>query len=66
MQEESDKKVNDSHWQTGIQLHGLLMTFFTIFGIYLCYQMELPFLPTLVWALAFAVLYSLFQAWLER
>ena len=36
----------------------------TIFGVYLCYQMALPFLSIFAWALALAVLFKPLQDWL--
>jgi predicted PurR-regulated permease PerM len=38
----------------------------TAIGVYLCYLMALPFLPALAWAIAFAVLFTPLQRWLER
>ncbi|MCB4791917.1 MAG: AI-2E family transporter [Elusimicrobia bacterium] len=37
----------------------------TAFGIYLCYRLSEPFLPSLTWALALAVLFTPLQEWLE-
>lgn len=37
----------------------------TVFGIYLCYRLAVPFLPALVWASALAVLFAPLQGWLE-
>ncbi len=59
------KETKSVHWQPDIQLHKLLLFIFTAIGIYLCYAMALPFLPALVWATTFAVLFSPFQTWLE-
>lgn len=41
------------------------MMMVTVLGIYLCYQMALPFLAVLVWALTLAVLFSPLQRYLE-
>ncbi|MGH8029935.1 MAG: AI-2E family transporter [Arenimonas sp.] len=38
----------------------------TTIGLYLCFLLALPFVPALAWALAFAVLFSPLQGWLER
>jgi len=37
----------------------------TVFGIYLCYRLAVPFLPALAWASALAVLFAPLQDWLE-
>ncbi|MSP99149.1 MAG: hypothetical protein EXR38_01345 [Methylotenera sp.] len=37
----------------------------TVFGIYLCYLMALPFLAVLVWVLTLAVLFSPWQQWFK-
>ncbi|MBF0100325.1 MAG: AI-2E family transporter [Desulfobacterales bacterium] len=37
----------------------------TAFGIYLCYQVALPFLPAIAWAMALSVLFTPFQRWLD-
>lgn len=59
------KKTNGSHWPNDKQLKTLLLTLLTGLGVYLCLKMALPFLPALVWALTFAVLFAPFQIWLE-
>jgi len=43
----------------------LVLLVVTGIGIYLCYQVALPFLPVLAWALALAVLFAPLQRWLE-
>lgn len=53
-------------WGTRVHVRTLVLTLITALGIYLCYQMSLPFLPALAWALALAVLFAPLQAWLER
>ena len=47
------------------QIQTILLLLMTGFGIYLCYEMALLFLPALVWALTLAVLFVPFQVWLE-
>lgn len=37
----------------------------TAFGIYLCYRLAEPFVPSLSWALALAILFTPLQRWLE-
>lgn len=48
-----------SHVQT------LVLLTATILGLYLCYLIAAPFLSTLTWALALAVLFMPLQGWLE-
>ena len=49
--------------------HGQARTFllaaFTAIGLYLCYLLAAPFLSTLTWAIALAVLFMPLQVWLE-
>ena len=59
------KNTDGIYWQNVKQLKILLLIFFTGLGVYLCLKMALPFLPALVWALTFAVLFAPFQIWLE-
>lgn len=61
--EMADSVEND--WRTQSQVQTLVLLVVTVFGIYLCYQMTVPFLPVLTWALALAVLFMPFQKWLE-
>ncbi len=42
-----------------------LLLFITCFAVYICFLMAMPFLPALVWALAFAVLFAPLQNWFE-
>lgn len=55
--------VNDLGSRNHIQT--LVLVVATACGSYLCYQLAVPFLPTLAWALALAVLFTPFQRWLE-
>lgn len=43
----------------------LVLVAVTALGIYLCYQLTLPFLPALTWALALAVLFAPAHRWIE-
>lgn len=43
----------------------LVLVAITAIGVYLCFRLALPFLPALAWALAFAVLFTPLQGWLE-
>jgi len=47
------------------RMKALVLLAVTGIAIYLCYQLALPFLPALAWALALAVLFAPFQRWLE-
>jgi len=64
---ENEKKgfFVENDWRTQSHIQTLVLMGVTVFGIYLCYQMAVPFLPVLVWALALAVLFMPFQFWLE-
>lgn len=42
-----------------------LLFIITGFAAYICFLMAMPFLPALVWALTFAVLFNPLQIWLE-
>jgi predicted PurR-regulated permease PerM len=55
----------ESDWGSRGHIQVLVLIVATILGIYVCYQLALPFLATLVWALALAVLFTPFQRWLE-
>jgi predicted PurR-regulated permease PerM len=50
---------------TGRQLRLVVLTLITVFGLYLCYRLAVPFLPALTWALALAVLFAPVQRWFE-
>lgn len=52
-------------WGSKNHVQTLVMMMVTVLGIYLCYQMALPFLAVLVWALTLAVLFSPLQRYLE-
>ena len=47
----------ENDWRTQIHIQTLVLMGVTVFGIYLCYQMTVPFLPVLAWTLALAVLF---------
>jgi predicted PurR-regulated permease PerM len=52
-------------WGSRSHVQTLVLMVATAFGIYLCYRLAAPFLPSLAWALALAVLFTPFQRWLE-
>lgn len=54
-----------SDWGSRRHIHALVLIVATGVGLYLCYQLALPFLPALAWALALAVLFNPFHRWLE-
>lgn len=51
--------------KTDSRIRTLVLITAIAFGIYLCYRMSEPFLPSLTWALALAVLLSPLQEWFE-
>ena len=56
----------DQGWFTRDRLLTLLLIAATLLVIYLCYQIALPFLPALAWALAFAVVTHPINDWFQR
>jgi predicted PurR-regulated permease PerM len=52
-------------WTAPRSGRALVLLALTAIGLYLCYLLALPFLPALAWALAFAVLFTPLQRWLE-
>ena len=60
-----DPPIADN-WVSRSHVQALVVVVATALGIYLCYQMALPFLSPLIWALALAVLVTPFHRWLER
>lgn len=52
-------------WVSRSHVQVLVLLVATAFGIYVCYELALPFLPPLVWAAALAVLFAPFHGWLE-
>jgi predicted PurR-regulated permease PerM len=57
--------ANENDWGARSHVQTLVLMAATSFGVYLCYLLAEPFLPTLVWAVALAVLFAPFQGWLE-
>lgn len=57
--------VGESDWASRSHVRTLVLMGATLSGLYLCYRLTVPFLPSLAWALALAVLFSPFQRWLE-
>jgi predicted PurR-regulated permease PerM len=60
-----DPPASDA-WMAPRSGRTLVLLAATAIGLYLCYQMALPFLPALAWAVAFAVLFTPLQRWLEK
>ena len=56
---------NAGEWVSRSHVQALVLAGVTAFGLYVCYQLALPFLPALAWALALAVLFTPLQRWLE-
>jgi predicted PurR-regulated permease PerM len=59
-----DMPISDV-WVVRNHIQSIVLMVATVFGIYICYQMAMPFLSVLVWALTLAVLFSPLQCWLE-
>ena len=57
--------VVDNDWASPGHVHALLLLAVTGIGLYLCYQVAVPFLPALTWAVALAVLFTPVQIRLE-
>ena len=58
-----DPPAND--WGSRSHVPTLVLIAATGIGFYVCYQLVLPFLSPLAWALALAVLFTPFHRWLE-
>jgi predicted PurR-regulated permease PerM len=56
----------DSELRSATHVRTLVLLVATGLGIYLCWRLAAPFLPALAWALAFAVLFTPWQRWLEK
>lgn len=68
MDELESKKIDvpiTDDWGSRSHIQTLVLMMMTAVGIYLCYQMAVPFLSALVWALTLAVLFTPLQHWLE-
>lgn len=48
------------------RVQAIVLLAVTALGNYLCYQLTVPFLPALTWALALAVLFTPMHRWIER
>ena len=55
----------EQDWGSRNHVQTLVLMLATILGVYLCYQLALPFLSVLVWALTLAVMFTPLQRWLE-
>jgi predicted PurR-regulated permease PerM len=68
MSELESKKIETPVSETWVfrdHIQTIVLMAATVFGLYICYQMAIPFLSVLVWALTLAVLFSPLQLWLE-
>lgn len=54
-----------SDWGSLVQAPMFMRMAATGAGIYLCYRLAAPFIPSLAWALALAVLFNPIQHWIE-
>lgn len=61
----NDINLNPISLKPNDQIQTILLLLMTGFGVYLCYEIALLFLPALVWALTLAILFTPFQIWLE-
>ena len=61
--EKPDRPADD--WTSRSHVHTLVLMASTACGLYLCYRLAEPFLPSLAWALALAVLFAPLQRGLE-
>lgn len=52
-------------WATRSHVQTLVLMMATALGFYLCYRLAVPFLSALTWAVALAILFAPFQAWVE-
>jgi predicted PurR-regulated permease PerM len=57
--------LNSNDWAVNNNIQYLVLMASTVFSIYICYLMTLPFISVLVWALTLAVLFAPLQCWLE-
>ena len=55
----------EQDWGSRNHVQTLVLMLATTLGIYLCYQLAMPFLSVLVWALTLAVMFTPLQRWLE-
>ncbi len=55
----------EQDWGSRNHVQTLVLMLATILGIYLCFQLALPFLSVLLWALTLAVMFTPLQRWLE-
>jgi predicted PurR-regulated permease PerM len=53
-------------WSSRRQIQALALIALTLVGLYLCALMVLPFVPSLVWALALAAVFMPAHRWVER
>jgi len=68
MTKQTNKQTNTgvyNDWGSKSNIQTLVLMMATVLGLYLCYQMALPFLAVLIWALTLAVLFSPWQRWFE-
>lgn len=54
-----------SGWSSRRQIRVLALAAITLVGLYLCYQLVLPFVPALAWAVALAAVFLPAHQWLE-
>lgn len=57
--------VGENDWGSPSHIRTLVLMGATLFGVYICYRLAVPFLPSVAWALALGVVFSPLQQWLE-
>lgn len=55
----------EENWDSPNHLQTFVLILATVFGVYLCYQIAVPFLSVLAWAMTLAILFTPMQRWLE-
>lgn len=55
----------EENWDSHNHLQTFVLILATVFGVYLCYRIAVPFLPVLAWAMTLAILFTPMQRWLE-
>lgn len=58
--------AQESAWHSRGRIHALLLMALTVFGVFLCYRLTVPFLPALTWAVTLAVLFVPAHRWIEE
>jgi predicted PurR-regulated permease PerM len=66
MNKKLDKpEAEEENWDSRNHIQTFILILATVFGVYLCYQIAVPFLSVLAWAMTLAILFTPMQRWLE-